>query len=222
MTTKQADHVRTGLKLLGSGLLLFGGMLLLGLLLTKALLDTPIGHLDDSIERSLAANRSSLGNSLTFAGTQLAQPINVEIALVVLVIGLAVWSRRVLPPLFLAVTVIGESAIYFATSTLIPRDRPHVPRLGIGDPVASYPSGHAAASLCLYGGLAVLAWHFTRNRPLQLTLTVLAVVLPPVVGFARMYRGFHHLTDILAGLLLGGIWLLITTRLLLAGERTSR
>ena len=89
----------------------------------------------------------------------------------------------------------------------------------MGDPVASYPSGHAAASLCLYGGLAVLAWHVTGNRPLQLTLTVLAVVLPPAVGFARMYRGFHHLTDILAGLLLGGIWLLVTTRLLLAGER---
>lgn len=222
MTTKQTDHVRTVLKLLGVGLLLFGGMLLLGLLLTKALLDTPIGHLDDAIERSLATNRGSLGNSLTFAATQLAQPINVEIALVVLVIGLAVWSRRVLPPLFLAVTVIGESAIYFATSTLIPRDRPHVPRLGIGDPHASYPSGHAAASLCLYGGLAVLAWHFTTHRPLQLTLTVLAVVLPPVVGFARMYRGFHHLTDILAGLLLGGIWLLVSSRVLLAGERTGR
>ena len=213
--------IRTGVRLLGYGLLVLGGALLLGLLLTHVLLDSPVGRFDDAIERSLAANRSATGNALTYAATQLAEPLNVEIALAVLVLGLGVVTRRVLPPLFLAVTVIGESAIYFVTSTLIPRDRPHVPRLGVGDPVASYPSGHAAASLCLYGGLAVLAWRFTRNRPLQVGLTVLAVVLPPVVGFARMYRGFHHLTDILAGLLLGGTWLWLTTRVLLSRERTG-
>ena len=214
------DLGKSLLKLLGCGVLLLGGMLLLGLLITHVLVHGSIGHLDDSIERSLAAHRTPTLNTLTNVGTQLAQPLNVEIALVVLVLGLAVATRRVLPPLFLAVAVIGESAIYFTASTLIPRDRPHVPRLGVGDPVASYPSGHAAASLCLYGGLAVLAWRFTSRRSLQVPLTVLAVVLPPLVGFCRMYRGFHHLTDILAGLVLGAIWLLLTTRLLLPARRT--
>ena len=41
---------------------------------------------------------------------------------------------------------------------------------------------------------------------------------PPLVGFCRMYRGFHHLTDVLAGLLLGGVWLWLTTRYVLAKE----
>ena len=213
--------MKTALKLLGCGLALLAVMLLFGLLLTHVLVHGSIGHGDDAIERSLAAHRSSLGNTLTYAGTQLAEPLNAEIALVVLVIGLYVATRRLLPSLFLAVTVGAESGIYFAASTLVPRDRPHVPRLGMGDPIASYPSGHAAASLCLYGGLAVLAWRFTRNRPLQVGLTTLAVLIPPVVGFCRMYRGFHHLSDILAGLLLGGSWLWITTRLLLTRERVG-
>ncbi len=211
--------VKTGLKLLLCALLVLGGALLVGLLLTHVLNNGPVTRFDDSIERSLAQSRTSTGNDLTFAGTQLAEPINAEIALGVLVVLLAAISRRILPSLFLLLTVGVESGIYFATSTLIPRDRPHVPRLGMGDPIASYPSGHAAASLCLYGGLAVLAWRFTRNRPLQIGLTVLAVVIPPLVGFCRMYRGFHHLTDILAGLLLGGCWLLATSKLLLSRER---
>lgn len=209
---------RAALKLLGLGVLLLGLMLLLGLLLTHVLDGGPVGHLDDAIERSLAAHRTGTLNSLTYAGTQLAEPLNAEIALGVLVLAIALATRRVVPPVFLAVTVAGESAIYFVTSTLIPRDRPHVHRLGVGDPIASYPSGHVAASICLYGGLAVLAWHLSRRRPLQVGLTALAVVVPPVVGFCRMYRGFHHLTDVLAGALLGIAWLTCTTRLLLARE----
>jgi membrane-associated phospholipid phosphatase len=212
--------VRAGLRLSGLGVLLLGVMLLLGLLLTHVLNGGPVAHFDDGIERALAAHRNATANALTAAGTQLAEPLNVEIALGVLVLAVAAVTRRVRPPLFLALAVGVESAIYFLTSTLVPRDRPHVPRLGIGDPVASYPSGHAAAALCLYGGLAVLAWRCTRSRPLQIGLTTVAVTVPPLVGFCRMYRGFHHLTDILAGLLLGGTWLWLTTRVLLAEERS--
>jgi undecaprenyl-diphosphatase len=124
-------------------------------------------------------------------------------------------TRRLAPPLFLAVTVGIESGIYFLVSTLDTRPRPTIPRLGVGDPHASYPSGHVAASICFYGGLAVLAWLLTRNRPLQAVLTVLAVVIPPAVGLCRMYRGFHHLSDVVAGAVLGLLWLTLTTRLLL-------
>ncbi len=212
--------VKNILKLLVWGVVLLGGMLLLGLLITHVLLDGPVGHLDDAIERSLASNRTSTGNSLTVAGTALADALNVKVALGVFVLALALATRRWGPPLFLAFAVGFESAFYFVTSTLIPRDRPHVPRLGPADPIASYPSGHAAASVCLYGGLAVLAWTLTRNKPLQVGLTALAVVVPLIVGFCRMYRGFHHLTDILAGFLLGGAWLWLCARYLLAEERS--
>lgn len=186
-----------------------------GKLLTHVLVKGWVGHTDDSIERSLLGGRTSFWNTMTNAGTQLAQPLTVEIALVVLVIAIAIRTRRLVPPLFLALTVGVESGIYFVVSTLDHRPRPSIPRLGVGDPVASYPSGHAAASICLYGGLAVLAWVLTDRRVLQVTLTVLAVVIPPAVGLCRMYRGFHHLSDILAGAVLGLLWLSATTWFLL-------
>ena len=211
----QRDALRRAGVLLAAGVLLLAVVVLIGLLLTHVLVHGPVGHLDDAIERSLARSRTGLGNSLTFAGTQLAEPLNVEVALAVLVLLLAAVTRTVRPALFLAVSVIGESAIYFIASSTVPRDRPHVPRLGMGDPIASYPSGHAAASVCLYGALAVLAWRLTSARALQVGLTVVAVVVPPLVGFCRMYRGFHHLTDIVVGLLLGVAWLAVTTRVLL-------
>ena len=191
-----------------------------GQLLTHVLVHGWVGHTDDSIERSLLGGRTSFWNTFTHDATQLAEPINAEIALVVLVIAIALRTRRLAPPLFLAVVVGIESGIYFVVSTWDQRPRPTIPRLGPADPLASYPSGHVAASICLYGGLAVLAWVLTDRRWLQWTLTALAVVIPPVMGLCRMYRGFHHLSDIIAGAILGLLWLTITTRvLLLPAER---
>jgi membrane-associated phospholipid phosphatase len=187
----------------------------IGQLLIHVLLHGWVGRTDDSIERQLLGGRTTFWNSVTNAGTQLAQPITVEVALALLVIAIAVATRKVAPPLFLAVTVGVESGIYFVVSTIDKRPRPTIPRLGVGDPQASYPSGHVAAAICLYGGLAVLAWVLTDRRSVQVTLTVLALVIPPAVGLCRMYRGFHHLSDVIAGAILGLLWLAATTRLLL-------
>ncbi|MDX6206668.1 MAG: hypothetical protein QOF39_2725 [Frankiales bacterium] len=195
--------------------LVFGLLYGIGQLLIHVLMHGWVGHTDDSIERQLLSGRTKFWNTVTDAGTQLAQPLTVEVALVVLVIAIAVVTRKVAPALFLAVTVGVESGIYFVVSTIDKRPRPSIPRLGIGDPQASFPSGHVAASICLYGGLAVLAWVLTDRRALQVTLTVLAVVIPPAVGLCRMYRGFHHLSDIVAGAILGLLWLTATTQLLL-------
>jgi undecaprenyl-diphosphatase len=198
-----------------AALVVFGLLYGLGQLLTHVLVHGWVGHTDDSIERHLLSGRTKFWNTVTNAGTQLAQPITVEVALVVLVIAIALKTRKVAPALFLAVTVGVESGIYFVVSTLDKRPRPTIPRLGVGDPQASFPSGHVAASICLYGGLAVLAWVLTDRRVLQVTLTVLAVVIPPAVGVCRMYRGFHHLSDVVAGAILGLLWLTATTRFLL-------
>lgn len=209
-------------RLLGAGVLLLLVMLGMGKLLVGVLLDGPVGRLDDRIELDLAQARTASRNALSQAGSSLADPMTVQVALVVLVVLIALLTRCVRPPLFVALAVGLESAIYFLVSTWIPRDRPRVPRLGTADPIASFPSGHAAASLCLYGALAVLAWRLTTNRPLHVFLTAVAVTVPLVVGFCRMYRGFHHLTDVLAGLFLGGVWLWLCTRYLLDGGADRR
>jgi membrane-associated phospholipid phosphatase len=203
------------LRLAAAAAVLLGLMLLLGVWLTHSLVHGWVGRTDDSIERQLLSGRTSFWNTVTNAGTQLAQPVTVIVALVLLVIGLAIVTRGWIAPMFLALTVGIESGIYFVTSTLDHRPRPSIPRLGVGDPSASYPSGHVAAAICLYGGLAVLAWLLTDRRWLQWTLTVIAVVVPPAVGLCRMYRGFHHLSDIVAGALMGALWLTAVTQLFL-------
>ena len=210
--------VRLGL----SGAATLALTLLVGFLLTGVLVHGPVGRLDEGLEVWLADRRTGWGNALTQVGTGFADPRNAVVILVVLVVVVALLTRRVAPPLFLAVAVAVESGIYFVASTLVARDRPFVPRPGPADPHASFPSGHSAASVCLYGGLAVLAWKLTDRRALQRGLTVVAVVIPPLCGFSRMYRGYHHLTDVLAGLVLGVACLALATRYVLGDEPAHR
>ncbi|MNW65153.1 phosphatidylglycerophosphatase B [compost metagenome] len=69
-------------------------------------------------------------------------------------------------------------------------------------PTSSFPSGHTGASTAFYLTLALLAQR-VQNPALRVVLTVLAVLVPFAVGFARLYRGMHSLTDVLAGFVNG-------------------
>lgn len=72
----------------------------------------------------------------------------------------------------------------------------------------SFPSGHATTAVALYGMLAYLLFRYL-SRPGRRLALVLAAVLIVIVGFSRIYLGVHFLSDVLAGFLLGALWLLV-------------
>ncbi len=62
----------------------------------------------------------------------------------------------------------------------------------------SFPSGHSGNAVTVYGSLAA---HEKKRK----ALWVLAVVLPLLVGFSRVFVGAHFPTDVLGGWLLGAL-----------------
>lgn len=75
---------------------------------------------------------------------------------------------------------------------------------------SSFPSGHAAA-VFVYAMVA----HRSEELPFKIT-TIIAVA----IAFSRIYLGTHHLTDTIAGILIGIGGFLIAERLL-ASERVE-
>ncbi|HEY8906352.1 MAG TPA: bifunctional DedA family/phosphatase PAP2 family protein, partial [Rhodoferax sp.] len=69
----------------------------------------------------------------------------------------------------------------------------------------SFPSGHAASSIVLYGFLAFL---LTRHQPptVRWLIGLLAASLVGLISFSRLYLGAHWLSDVLASLSLGTTW----------------
>jgi undecaprenyl-diphosphatase len=64
----------------------------------------------------------------------------------------------------------------------------------------------------------VVCWHTRRTWLRVLAFTVVGLIAT-FVGFSRMYRGMHHLTDVIAGALLGAAAVVITRWLLVRAAR---
>jgi membrane-associated phospholipid phosphatase len=101
-----------------------------------------------------------------------------------------------------ALAVSLQALIFLTSSLVVGRARPEVEMLDHAPPTSSFPSGHTGASTAFYLTLALLAQR-VRNPALRVVLTILAVLVPFAVGFARLYRGMHSLSDVLAGLVNG-------------------
>ena len=106
---------------------------------------------------------------------------------------------------FFLTAILFELTAYRALVSLVPRERPDVERLESLPIQHSFPSGHVAATVAVYGALAlVLAWYLKESRWRYAAYAV-GIGMPLLVAASRMYRGMHNPTDALAGVLLGGL-----------------
>ena len=104
---------------------------------------------------------------------------------------------------FLVFALMIESGSYRATTLVIHEHRPRVHRLETLPVNASYPSGHTAASIAVYGGIVLLLTSMITNRAFRVAAWIVAVAIPFYVGLSRMYRGMHSPLDVTGGVLLG-------------------
>jgi undecaprenyl-diphosphatase len=118
-------------------------------------------------------------------------------------------TRHWRPVIFLATVMLGELAAFLIVEAIVKRPRPDVPQLDSRLPTSAFPSGHMAATTCLYAGIAILVIGHARGWWRYLFL-VPAIVMPIMIAVARVYRGEHHPTDVLASVLFAVLWLTAT------------
>jgi membrane-associated phospholipid phosphatase len=184
-------------------------MVALGLLLTDVLPSTALGKWDAEVPRQLVEYRQQEGISESKLITTLSETLTI-ITLTALAAALFRWKfGRWREALVVIYAVIGETAIFVATTLFIDRPRPRVPHLDEAPPTSSFPSGHTAAAVCFYGSIAaIVAWH-SRKRWVVVLAVIVCAAVPLTIAISRVYRGMHYPTDVLAGALLGAIWLSI-------------
>ena len=172
------------------------------LLKTFVLPERGIGHADEHVNVWLAAHRTGGRTDLSFwlsgIGDVLAIPALVALATIV-----ALVRRKWRVAGFVLTAIVVEAATYRVVTLLIHRQRPDVHRLDDLPVNASYYSGHTAASVAVYCGLAVLITSRIRSTALRVLVWAVAIAIPLLVALSRMYRGMHHPTDVAAGLLVG-------------------
>lgn len=130
------------------------------------------------------------------------------IATITLVVGLFCALRRRWYGLFaLLLAVPGGMFLDSVIKELVHRHRPYSesPFVDLSD--YSFPSGHAMAATLLYGLLALFALIVLRKRLWRGLAVLGAALVIMLVGLSRIALGAHYLTDVLAAIASGWIWL---------------
>jgi undecaprenyl-diphosphatase len=177
----------------------------LGLLTTRVLEPAwGIGAADERVNVWLAAHRTASRTDASLVGSIVAGGVVLPIVVgsIALVCALL---RKWRIAAFVVFALAVESASYRLTTLVIHSHRPRVPRLE-GLPVnASYPSGHTAASIAVYGGLALLITSMITNTTVRAIAWTLVLATVTFVAVARMYRGMHHPLDVVGGVVIGTV-----------------
>jgi undecaprenyl-diphosphatase len=162
----------------------------------------PVTRWDDRVNSWFASHRTPAWNNISYWGTYLANTLGIVVVAAVATAGLLLrrWGRQAF---MLACALAVELTVFLTVNYSVGRPRPSVPHLGSTPSTYSFPSGHCAATLVLYGGIAVLVWSRTRSLVSRAVTAVGAVLFPLWVAFSRVYRGQHHPTDVFAGLCMG-------------------
>jgi len=143
----------------------------------------------------------------------------------VILIAAALVARAGRP--LLAISIL---AGFFVVDTLVllgwliwDRPRPTLVLDGIAAPDwHSFPSGHVAQTVTVYGLLAYEWGHASRSWAERIVAAMLALLLVVVVGMARLALGTHWPSDLLAGGLIGLSWLATIVVALRRAERAGR
>jgi membrane-associated phospholipid phosphatase len=175
------------------------------------------GKAEARVSQWLDDHRTDQRNDLAKIGSAFSNT-ETKIGLLLILCPLMLWMyRRWHDWAFLTIGLIFETAAFFTASKIVRRERPHIEQLDSA-PTFSWPSGHIAACVVFYAGLATVVFWNTKNKLSRAVFATIAVVVSLTVIFCRLYLGMHYITDAIGGVVLGLLTLLIVRHQLIAAR----
>ncbi len=156
---------------------------------------------DLSVNESLAASRAARYEDLASFLSRYRDTLPIVAFGAMIAAGCA-WARRWRAAALVPLALLIEVSTFGAVNYLVRRPRPDVETIGSVPSTFSYPSGHVAATLVCWFGLALLLRVFGHLR-LAGVLAMIAGVATVLMGWARVYLGMHHLLDVAFGVVMG-------------------
>jgi len=193
--------------LLVAAVLLLGGFWLFFGVLEDVVSGDPLVQFDRVVFNVLQGLRTAWVDDVMIVATELGST-TVAVA-VIAGVSVVLALKRCWRTLAYWLTAVGfAQALVWILKTVLGRGRPVAMLDGMEG--FSFPSGHAASSIVLYGFLAVLLARDKTPRA-KWAITLGAALLIGFISFSRLYLGAHWLSDVLASLSLGTAWVALLT-----------
>jgi len=110
--------------------------------------------------------------------------------------------------LFVSFIAISSFVLMLLLKNYFRRDRP---TLSLAEVVNSFsfPSGHTLSSFVLAVTLIYLVRKTHWNNTQKVLVSVLLVLFSLLIGLSRIFLKVHYATDVIAGLCVGGAWMIL-------------
>jgi undecaprenyl-diphosphatase len=167
---------------------------------------TTVISVDDAIRDWVIAHRNGTLTDIMINASRFGSTPSLIVMALIAAAWLA-WRGRRADSLLVVLATAGGLALAPLLKLVVDRPRP-TGHLVVVDS-SSFPSGHSLNSMVVLGLLTVLV---VMERPGAVWRTAFAAVgafLVGVVGFSRVYLGVHWPSDVLAGWLIGVVWLVL-------------
>lgn len=103
---------------------------------------------------------------------------------------------------------LGIVALTLSLKNVFHRARPEGAERFLNSMSFAFPSTHAVSAVAGFGMIAyVLATVVYKERDQRAILLLVTIAWILLMGTSRLYLGVHYLSDVLAGLAVGGAWL---------------
>jgi membrane-associated phospholipid phosphatase len=201
----------------------FGSTTAVLLLLVAVLVPRSAGvaEFDQDVTAWMSAFRHPALTRVAQVITDLGSYRPVTVVSIGLALVLAYRTRRLLESVVLLAAVEAASSLVEVLKAVVSRPRPPMGGM-LGVPVFDYsfPSGHAASStvVCVLGPL-LLALTERWSSPRRLLVVAAGWVTACLIGWSRVYLGYHWFTDVVGAWLLAMVLTGIGMALVTANQR---
>jgi len=133
---------------------------------------------------------------------------------------LLVWKRAWPALATIIIAVPGGMLLNELLKLAVHRHRPFLDGWFVDWSGYSFASGHTIGATLLYGQLLLFVLPVIKSKRRQRLAILFAAMLVMLVGFSRIALGAHYLSDVIAAIFLGSVWLMICALLLRSMQRT--
>lgn len=165
-----------------------------------------ISSLDQLILESIVSHQTPVLNSFFTVITQMGSTL--VITLLTIALASYLLLRRRYQDMFLVIlTVAGSALITHFLKLFFMRPRSELGTYPVD--TFSFPSGHATAVFAFFMVAAVILLQAITNKSRRRSIAIVTVIIVILVGFSRVYLGFHYVIDVLAGYFVAAVWMLL-------------
>lgn len=142
--------------------------------------------------------------------TNLGSPIFVVVFALVFSLIIGIKKKDKKTALLFCLNLVIVALVNLGLKNIFMRARPEIINI-ITESGYSFPSGHSAISMGMYGYIIYLINIKCKNRKIKVVSTILLSIIILLIGLSRVYLGVHYISDVIAAFAIYLSYLIIFT-----------